>query len=527
MQGDSCAETLPWRMLQTLAQAIAARMGRQCGRLPRVAYYAREIGLVLGWDEARLGVLRAASILHDAGELAAPAWGAAPAPAGRPAADSWNAHVVAGAAMLESMGCHGEAAMVRSHHEYWDGSGYPDGLRGEAIPAGARVLAVADCLAVLPLPEALEALRRGSGAVFDPAIVTAVARDYREIERAVSKGNCESGVEGWLESVSAAARRDGLLNELAGVLGDSLSLPETLGELDARLRRLIGYHAMAVWTPRENRLAAAYVSGEEARWLCSLEMPYGRGVSGRVAQTRDSACNGDPAEEAEYAGEGAGVSPLRSVLAVPLERGGELAGVLALYHRDSGAFREDDLGVLLRIRKKLAAAVDNALKYESIQRLATEDPATSLPNERALFLRLDADLARCRRNRGSLAVVVCDVDGAHGMGRRSGVLRAVAAGLRSVCREDDCVARMGDRFVLVLGAFAESHLPEMRKRIEAFLGDLSPAARGKRPPAAKVAAAFYPDDGGYAEDLLAVAEARMNQAGQGQMAEEAILHETP
>ena len=59
------------------------------------------------------------------------------------------------------MSCPREAAaMVRSHHECWDGSGRPDGLRAEAIPAGSRILAVADCLAVLPLLEALDALQR-------------------------------------------------------------------------------------------------------------------------------------------------------------------------------------------------------------------------------------------------------------------------------------------------------------------------------------------------------------------------------
>lgn len=322
-----------------------------------------------------------------------------------------------------------------------------------------------------------------------------------------------------MESVAAAARKNHLLNELVGRLGKSLNLPETLGELDARLRKLIGYHSMALWTPRENHLAAAYVSGEEARWLCSLEIPYGGGVSGRVAETRRAVSNGDPGEEGAYPKDGMRASPPRSVIAVPLEHGGELAGVLALYHSEAAAFQGDDLGVLLHIQRKLAAAVDHALKYESMERLAMEDPATALPNERALFLRLDAELARCRRNRGTLAVLVCDVDGAPRMGRRSGALRAVAAGLRRLCREEDCVARMGDRFVLVLGSFAKRHLGEKRRRIEALMAELSPAAGGGIPPVVNVGAAFYPDDGGYAEDLLAAADARMNLAGHGEVVE--------
>jgi diguanylate cyclase (GGDEF)-like protein len=195
----------------------------------------------------------------------------------------------------------------------------------------------------------------------------------------------------------------------------------------------------------------------------------------------------------------------------PLEHGAELAGVLALYHRETSAFTDDDLGVLLHIRGKLAAAVHNALKYESVQRLSTEDVATSLPNERALFLRLDAELARCRRHHVALAILVCDVEAGQRLRWRSGALQAIAAGLRLLCREEDCVARMGDRFVLVLVNFEGPHLAEKRRRIEALMTELNAAAGGERPPVVKMGAAFYPEDGRCAEDLLVVADARINQ----------------
>ena len=65
--------------------------------------------------------------------------------------------------------------------------------------------------------------------------------------------------------------------------------------------------------------------------------------------------------------------------------------------------------------------------------------------------------------------------------------------------------------MLVLDSFAERHLAEKRRRIEALMAEL--AAGSGRPPVVKLGAAFYPEDGGYAEDLLAVADARMNQPG--------------
>src|SRR3712207_3736854 len=83
--------------------------------------------------------------------------------------------------------------MVRSHHEKWNGTGYPDGLKGEEIPVGARILAAVDCLdalasdrqyrRALPLDEAMGVVSRESGSSFDPQIVAILERRFVELER--------------------------------------------------------------------------------------------------------------------------------------------------------------------------------------------------------------------------------------------------------------------------------------------------------------------------------------------------------
>jgi GGDEF domain-containing protein len=75
-----------------------------------------------------------------------------------------------------------------------------------------------------------------------------------------------------------------------------------------------------------------------------------------------------------------------------------------------------------------------------------------------------------------------------------------------MCREDDCVARMGEGFVLVLGNFSARNLPEKRDLIECLLAKLAPSES----LAARLGAAYYPEDGDYAEDLLACADLRLN-----------------
>jgi GGDEF domain-containing protein len=275
----------------------------------------------------------------------------------------------------------------------------------------------------------------------------------------------------------ASRRRDQLLFDLVNNLENSLRLHETLVELDGRLRRLIRYDAMACWMPREGRLAAAYASGDEAKFLCGLEIPAVPQAAERVAA----------------AARGGG---LRSSLAVSLESGAEFVGALALYHREAGAFHRADLDLLQAARPRISAAIANAARLERTERLAAVNQENSLSN-RALFLRLDAEVARARRDRSTLAVLVCEA------GNSAAPWQAIGGGLQRICREGDCVARMGDAFVLMLRGFELPHLAEKRKTIERLM-----AGHGI---AAKIGAAFYPEDGSDADDLLALAGERRSR----------------
>src|SRR5207253_7029324 len=82
----------------------------------------------------------------------------------------------------------------------------------------------------------------------------------------------------------------------------------------------------------------------------------------------------------------------------------------------------DHLRILLAITSKVALSVENALKYRMAESSATTDYLTGLPNARALFLHLDSELARCRRSRTPLAVLVCDLDGFKQINDKSGHL---------------------------------------------------------------------------------------------------------
>jgi diguanylate cyclase (GGDEF)-like protein len=524
--GGLSAPHLP--SLEALALAIEVQGSHAPDHLVRARLYALELARRLGQNHGDLEMLELASVLHDVGELAVPqSILSKPAALSPEEFEKMKTHAAAGALIAERAGLPRPAArIVRGHHERWDGSGYPDGLAREAIPLGARILAVADCRAG-PVPAAaLGALQAGRGTAFDPRIADVAIVSHETMERAVRQAMPAPPGRDFRAAIGSARREERLVHQLTAELGSSLSLPETLTGFDHRLKELIAYRCMAFYRVRENLLSPAYVNGEGAQLFCSIEIPLGEGPSGVAALTRQPVLNGNAWADAAHGRAAADSAAMHSTLAIPLESGAETIAVLALYHTAEDAFGGEDLRILLSLRDRLTLAVVHALHQESADQLATVDPLTGLPNRRALFQRLDAELARCRRGGGTLALLVLEIDGFPRIYRQSSAAAArllwkeVASRLRGICREEDCVARMGEGFVLAFGSFSARDLPEKLRLIEALLVDLSPAGAGALPLAplpltSRIGAAYYPVDGATADDLLACADLRLNGARQG------------
>jgi diguanylate cyclase (GGDEF)-like protein len=289
---------------------------------------------------------------------------------------------------------------------------------------------------------------------------------------------------------------------------------------------MVPYDAIAIFVCREGRLVPEYVNGDSFRLLSSLQIPIGQGLSGWVAHTGRTILNGNPAVEAGYLEDPSALTSLRSAVAVPLIGLNDTIGVMTLYRREKDAFSSDHLRVLLAISSKVSLAMDNALKFRQAETTATTDFLTGLPNARSLYLRLDSELARAKRQHEPLTVLVCDLDGfkqvndqfGHLMGDK--VLRAVGAALREGCREYDYIARMGgDEFVLILPA---SDRISMQRRVPE-LAEIGAAAgrkvTGMDFMTISIGEAFYPDDGTEAEQLLAEADRRMYRAKRSARAE--------
>jgi len=318
--------------------------------------------------------------------------------------------------------------------------------------------------------------------------------------------------DSFLNRAAAARREEQNLFQLLRELGNSLSLDETLAVCAQRIHAMCPYDAILISIEREQTLTLVYSAGIDFR------TPSGAaagGLSRQVAANREAIVNGDPAAELDPLG-GSSVEELRSALVVPLEGPDGVVGVIALLCRSRNAYTIDHLRVLTSVSTKAAMSVENAIKYSRAERSASTDMLTGLPNPRSLFLRLDNELARARREQHAVAVLVCDLDRfkqvndslGHLAGNR--VLKVVAGALAGQCREYDFVARMGgDEFVAILAGYPRGSLETKIQQLQLAVEVACRQTPGAIATGLSVGAAVFPEDGEDAESLLAAADRNM------------------
>ncbi|HEX6972472.1 MAG TPA: HD-GYP domain-containing protein [Limnochordia bacterium] len=169
--------------IRALASALDAKDPNTRGHSERVARWAVAIARSMHLSDADIEIIEHAGVLHDIGKIAIK--DAVLHKAGRLTEEERRlveAHPAVGASIIQRIPClRGAVALIRHHHERYDGTGYPEGLSGKSIPLGARILAVADAFDAMSMDrsyhrgltfeEAISELWEGRGSQFDPEIV--------------------------------------------------------------------------------------------------------------------------------------------------------------------------------------------------------------------------------------------------------------------------------------------------------------------------------------------------------------------
>jgi len=407
------------RTIEALALAIDAKDHTTHDHLQRVQLYAVEIGKDLGLSQQELEALTAAAVLHDIGKLAVPeSIISKPGKLTRSEFEKMKIHPVVGAEILERVEFpYPVVPIVRSHHEKWDGSGYPHGLKGNEIPIGARILSAVDCLdalasdrqyrRALPLDEAMARVASEAGTAFDPAVVRALQARYRELEaRAksvhatpppslsvdikITRGSAPAAgfeAEAPVEVAPPAnpvalarashRKKEQSVTSMPATGLCSLHWEEALMVASTRIQRFVAYDAIALCSCDDKLVQAKFVGGADRGVLADLEVPLGEGLLGWVADVGKPILNGNPAVEPGYVKSERGLS---SALALPLVNAGRVVGVLALYRRERDAFAAEELVSLLELCPALASLmIETAAPANDLLEMATavehEDPS--------------------------------------------------------------------------------------------------------------------------------------------------------
>lgn len=184
-------------VIESLAEAVEKREPLSLGHANRVAAYAADIARELGLEEMMVDRVATAGRLHDLGKISVDEAILSKADELDPQeVEAIRRHPEIGAQVASRLSLsREEAEFIRYHHEWFDGGGYPYGLRGEAIPLGARILAVAEAFDTMITPRAysqalsrdaaMNHLRTAGGAQFDPAVVAAFEKTLTKRERFV------------------------------------------------------------------------------------------------------------------------------------------------------------------------------------------------------------------------------------------------------------------------------------------------------------------------------------------------------
>ena len=340
--------------IAAFAMAIDAKDQVTHGHIRRVQQYTMELARALSVnDDKQLKAIEAAALLHDTGKLAVPEYILnKPGPLTAAEFDKMKEHAAVGANILKSIEFpYPVEPIVRHHHENWNGQGYPDGLKEQEIPLGARILSVVDCYDALTSDrpyrprmtrqQAEHILLDRRGTMYDPWVVDGFLRILDRLEALdEAEGRhtpTTAAVAGRvshtaLDVISAATAEEREFGELRRELPKAPSMQAAAEVFFRHLRRVVPAAAAALYTQpsQGGDLAAVYCVGSGSSIIESTRIPVGERISGWVFAHRQVVFNSDAALDLGPVARALPV-PLRYAVAVPISDGDRIVGVVALY----------------------------------------------------------------------------------------------------------------------------------------------------------------------------------------------------
>jgi len=554
--------TIHMNTIESLAIAIDAKDQTTHGHVRRTQIYASEIGKHFKLGGKEVQALFAGALLHDIGKLAVPEYILnKPGKLTEAEFAKMKIHPTVGGDILRRVNFpYPVEDIVRYHHEKWDGSGYPKGLKGEAIPLVARIISVVDFYDAtrcdrpyrkgMKREDSLALLRSMAGNAFDPRVVDKFIEHVEEFDELIAAEDIQEQVESEADghdyltktkpdaglasnllgtpddddagfrSITEAQREVFALHEIAQTIGSSLNLNDTVTLVSNKLRAIVPFDTCIIFVVDEKsgRAVAAHVAGEHADVFNHRRMNVGDGISGWVIANARSMCNASP--ELDLVGVPEEVARnYRGVLVSPLLREDGAFGAITLYSKSRTSYTTEHVRLLESVCQHASSALNNALTFEKTKNSALIDQLTELPNARAFYMMLEQKIAECQRmSNESLAVLSMDVDDFKGINDRYGhaigdrVLASVAGVIRKELRQMDILTRYaGDEFVAIMPMASINMAASIGERIRNAVEEQRFSVRTGTVAqlGISIGVACFPDDGETTEELLTAAARRM------------------
>lgn len=497
-QEVSKASRIHLATVEALATAIDARDQVGVGHVRRTQIYAVGIGRALGLPDDEIDALRTGALLHDIGKLAVPDHILNKSSALTEAElEKIKIHAEVGASILEKVGFdYPVVPTVRFHHEAWDGTGYPKGLKGKEIPMTARILSVADAFdtlrgerpyrSALAREKARQIIQAESGSRFDPMIVSTLIRHLAAFETEIVAGGFAYNEEHngttfstqnshFVEQIKRANREVFSLYELAREFSSSADPKETLELFSEKVREFVPFDTCVVYLlDRDKRTAsAAHVSGENVESLRLHAVKVGQGATGFALKSREGVRNVEPDLDFFYA-QPELTQIYNTMASIPLIADDDLIGAVTLYSVELESYGEEHIRLLETISRIAADAINKSLQHDEARTYALTDPMTGLPNARSLQMQFEKEVARASRTKSSFQMLMLDLDGFKAVndsfGHKAGdrLLKEVSKVIYGQMREYDFLARYGgDEFVALIPETVPADVDDLMSRIEA------------------------------------------------------------
>jgi len=525
-------------VIASLATAIDAKDRHTSSHINRVRHYATSLAKAAGVKGPEFDAIATGAVVHDIGKLGIPDHILLkPGKLSPEEFTRMQSHVLIGAEILSPVPFTFPVVdVVLTHHERWDGLGYPNGLAGEEIPIGGRIISLVDVFDALTSnrpyrramtpDEAAQVLVEGGGKQFDPALVKIfldilprVWRETEEMEADASKNMpMTSSVQkgSALIRISQAAAEMAAVCEVAHALAEKETLEDVLDVVATRTLALLpGDTAVVYLRDGESSLMmASAVEGKYKDKLAGMSVQVGEGMAGWVAENQKPMVNVSASLDVARRFSPEEVMELSAATAVPIVHGPDIIGVLAVYTQGYSILTEHHLHVLNIIAEHAASAIQHIRRVEKHQEMAFADPLTGLANSRCLVRHLDR-IAQFDRHARPFSVVMLDLDRFKEVNDTLGhlqgdeLLREVSRRLLEVARAEDIVCRYaGDEFVLLLPGVSNDNAERVADRVREAI-DSIPAVGGAVKVGASVGVATFPSDGEDSRHLLHLADQRM------------------